>query len=116
MNKQIESLRRYHAAAPMTQAFDDRLPGIESMLDALLAAYDASGWRDRAPTAAEVEAHDGRWIYDRKSWVWPYPDVYEKTALIAAISGFWLSDDEKNVRWRPVTNDWRDAPWPEVKP
>ena len=125
MNKQIEALREWTLT-------DDPCTPAEEICE-LLAAYDASGWRDRAPTAAEVEAHAH--VDDEGIWLrWDNRGVSPQSIVVAnegrAFSAMKIkpgtlacfNDDgyaypaRLHGKWRPATSTYDRAPWPEVKP
>ncbi|MEE9383235.1 MAG: hypothetical protein V3V08_07460 [Nannocystaceae bacterium] len=93
----------------------------QDVMDAIRALADQpppdTGWRDRPPTPAEVEAHsEGVWVWlDESGSPW-------WTSLMVS-SGVVYDDAHTPIpvaeyhpeaqRWRPVTRDLFPAPWPE---
>ena len=128
MNKQIEALR----ALTKCDA-GGYVSNWATAARLLIAAYDASGWRDDAPTAAEVEAHAH--VDDEGIWLrWDNRGVSPQSIVVAnegrAFSAMEIKpgtlacfgDDgyaypaRLHGKWRPATSTYDRAPWPEVKP
>jgi hypothetical protein len=79
-----------------------------------------TGWRDRPPTPAEVEAHDGLWLWlDHED-----PDVPAPYELMLCDGAIFTAEHDplmmaelhsEGDRWRPVDRELWPAPWPTTE-
>lgn len=86
---------------------------------ALADSLPDTGWRDRLPTADEVEAHDGHWVSLSKVEGAHWDLWVERSGEVVGIStgtNFECWEGRSLARWRPVTRDLFSAAWPKDDP
>lgn len=112
--------QRCDAAVNRIASIDIEEREAKRVLNALLAraALPTSEWRERAPTAAEVEAHDGLWLCDfdgtPEGLAFVPLHVDDDGVVMADLGSDILPADGMGRRWRPYNRDVNPVPWPVV--
>jgi len=105
------------AATATRSALLASMAGVERALDALRAAVATppdTGWRDRAPTEAEVRAHRRGHPDEHTSMAGLW--MYQPTEGMLQVWALYGSPDDAPGRWRPLTASGDPCAWPEVTP
>ena len=83
-------------------------------LRAAVATPPDTGWRDRAPTEAEVRAHRRGHPDEHTSMAGLW--MYQPTEGMLQVWALYGSPDDAPGRWRPLTASGDPCAWPEVTP
>lgn len=106
-----------HRGEPWDSAYllaCERAHAADVALRAAVATPPDTGWRDRAPTEAEVRAHRRGHPDEHTSMAGLW--MYQPTEGMLQVWALYGSPDDAPGRWRPLTASGDPCAWPEVTP